>query len=59
MTKPAGCHHTIHAIDDNGKTTGTWVIRHSKKKNQRTRRKVVCKVCKRFYGYLSDSKANE
>lgn len=48
------CHHTIHAIDSNGNTTGTWVIRASTKKNQPTRRKVVCRVCKKFYGYLAD-----
>lgn len=37
--QPPACHHTIHAIDSNGNTTGTWVIRASTKKNQPTRRK--------------------
>lgn len=51
-----GCHHTIHAIDDAGNTTGTWVIRTSTKKGGPTRRKVVCRVCKKFYGYIDDGK---
>lgn len=44
---PQGCDHTLHAIADTGEPTGSWTIDRSK-----TRPRVVCGVCGKFYGYL-------
>lgn len=50
------CNHTLHAIDNEGNTTGSWWVRASKKKNGPQRRKVVCRYCGKFYGYLDDKR---
>jgi hypothetical protein len=52
------CHHTLHTIDENEKPTGSWAIRTSTKKGQKPRKKVVCSVCGRFYGYVADEGRN-
>lgn len=50
------CRHTLQAIDEGGEATGTWVVRHSRRKNQPPRRMVVCRECGRFYGWMADKK---
>lgn len=41
------CDHTLHAIDDQGRPTGSWMIERSEKVSR-----VVCGACQKFYGYL-------
>ncbi len=43
------CDHTLHHANPDGKLLGSWHIVQAGK-----RRKVVCKVCGRFYGYLRE-----
>ena len=48
------CDHTLHAIDADGRTTGSWVIRETEQI-----RRVECIVCGKFYGRLGDAKAHK
>lgn len=41
------CDHTLHAIDNNGQTTGTWVVREVGGV-----RRVACGSCGKVYGRL-------
>lgn len=44
------CDHTLHAVAECGRTTGSWVVRRA-----RYGQRVECGVCGRFYGYLASS----
>lgn len=48
------CEHTIHAVNDNGRTTGSWQVDRNG-----DRPRVVCSVCGKFYGFLRAAKGEE
>ncbi|MEQ8850053.1 hypothetical protein [Botrimarina sp.] len=48
------CDHTHHALDGDGRPTGSWTIDPAGGKPR-----VVCRVCGKFYGFLPPSKRDQ
>lgn len=48
------CDHTLHALDDQGQTTGSWVIEANGKSSR-----VVCRFCRKFYVKVEVRKQDE